>query len=111
MAVGRWPSRDSKKFLGALAGQRAKKGVSITTSTFSQQAVEFARSVEGVVLVDKDKLTAFMMEHEVGDTLRPMRIPKLDSDYFEEEPEHSKATVGGNLSTWIRGNFWMRRYN
>jgi restriction system protein len=84
----RWQSTvgrpEIQGFFGALAGQRAKKGVFITTSTFSQQAIEFARSVEGVVLVDGEKLTAFMMEHEVGVTLRPVRIPKLDSDYFEE---------------------------
>ena len=71
-------------FYGALAGQRANKGVFITTSTFSQQAIDFARSVERVVLVDGEKLAGLMMEHEVGVTLRPLRIPKLDSDYFEE---------------------------
>jgi restriction system protein len=67
-----------------LAGQRAKRGVFITTSTFSQQAVQFANSVEGIVLVDGEKLATLMMEHEVGVTSRTVRIPKLDSDYFEE---------------------------
>lgn len=71
-------------FYGALAGQRANKGVFITTSTFSQQAVEFARSVERVVLVDGERLAGLMMEHEVGVTLRPLKVPTLDSDYFEE---------------------------
>ncbi len=71
-------------FYGALAGQRANKGVFITTSIFSQQAVEFARSVERVVLVDGERLAGLMMEHEVGVTLRPIKVPKLDSDYFEE---------------------------
>jgi restriction system protein len=84
----RWQSTvgrpEIQGFFGALAGQRAKKGVFITTSTFSQQAVEFARSVEGVVLVDGEKLAVLMMEHEVGVTLRPVKVPKLDSDYFEE---------------------------
>src|SRR5687767_6896284 len=37
---------DVQRFYGALAGQRANKGVLITTSTFSPQALEFARSVE-----------------------------------------------------------------
>jgi restriction system protein len=71
-------------FYGALAGQRATKGVFITTSTFSQQAIEFARSVERIVLVDGERLAGLMMEHEVGVTLRPVKVPKLDSDYFEE---------------------------
>ena len=71
-------------FYGALAGQRANKGVFITTSTFSQQAIDFARSVERVVLVDGERLAGLMIEHEVGVTLRPLKVPKLDSDYFEE---------------------------
>ncbi len=47
---------DVQAFYGALAGQRANKGVFITTSTFSQQAIDFAKSVERVVLVDGGKL-------------------------------------------------------
>ncbi|MBA3886345.1 MAG: restriction endonuclease [Acidobacteria bacterium] len=71
-------------FYGALAGQRANKGVFITTSSFTSQAVDFARSVERVVLVDGAKLTDLMIEHEVGVTLRPVKVPKIDTDYFEE---------------------------
>ncbi len=71
-------------FYGALAGQRANKGVFITTSTFSSQAIDFARSVERIVLVDGERLADLMIDHEVGVTLRPLRVPKLDSDYFEE---------------------------
>ena len=74
---------DVQGFYGALAGQRANKGVFVTTSTFSPQALEFARSVERVVLIDGPKLAELMIEHEVGVTLRPVKVPKLDSDYFE----------------------------
>jgi len=74
---------DVQGFYGALAGQRANKGVFITTSTFSPQALEFARSVERIVLIDGAKLAELMIEHEVGVTLRPVKVPKLDSDYFE----------------------------
>jgi restriction system protein len=74
-------------FYGALAGQRANKGVFITTSSFSNQAVDFARSVERVVLVDGARLAGLMIDHEVGVTLRPVRIPKIDTDYFEEESD------------------------
>jgi restriction system protein len=60
------------------------KGVFITTSTFSQQAIDFAGSVERVVLVDGSKLAALMIEHEVGVASRAVKVPKIDSDYFDE---------------------------
>jgi len=75
---------DIQAFYGALAGQRANKGVFITTSTFTQQAIDFAGSVERVVLIDGEQLASLMMEHEVGVSLRPLKVPKLDSDYFDE---------------------------
>ena len=88
MQAKRWQGSvgrpEVQAFYGALAGQRANKGVFITTSTFSQQAIDFAKSVERVVLVDGGKLADLMIEHEVGVTLRSLRVPKLDSDYFEE---------------------------
>lgn len=70
-------------FYGALAGQRAKKGVFITTSNYTAQAAEFAKSVEGIVLVDGKRLTQLMMEFGVGVSHRTIRVAKLDSDYFE----------------------------
>lgn len=72
-------------FYGALAGQRANKGVFITTSSYTAQALEFARSVERVVLIDGERLAQFMIDHEVGVTSRVVRVPKIDSDYFDEE--------------------------
>lgn len=66
------------------AGQRANRGVFITTSTFTQQAVEFAGSVERIVLIDGSKLADLMIEYEVGAASRAVRIPEIDSDYFEE---------------------------
>ena len=71
-------------FYGALAGQRANKGVLITTSSFTPHAVEFAKSVERIVLIDGGRLTALMMEFGVGVSHRTVKIPKIDSDYFEE---------------------------
>ncbi len=71
-------------FYGALAGHRANKGVFITTSTFTSQAVEFAGSVERIVLVAGRRLAELMIDHEVGVASRPIRVPKVDSDYFEE---------------------------
>lgn len=72
-------------FYGALAGHKARKGVFITTSAFTAQATDFAHSVEGIVLVDGNRLASLMIEHEVGISSRTVRIPKIDSDYFDEE--------------------------
>ncbi|MGC4064173.1 MAG: restriction endonuclease [Polyangiaceae bacterium] len=84
----RWRSSvgrpEVQAFYGALAGQRANKGVFITTSTFTAQAIEFAKSVERIVLVDGVKLADLMIDFEVGITMRPVRVPKLDTDYFDE---------------------------
>lgn len=74
---------DVQGFYGALAGQRANKGVFITTSTYTQQATEFAKSVERVILIDGTRLAGLMIEYEVGVTLRAIKVPKLDSDYFD----------------------------
>lgn len=69
---------------GALAGHRASKGVFITTATFTAQAAQFAQSVEKIVLVDGQHLAELMIDFEVGVTMRPVRVPKLDQDYFDE---------------------------
>ncbi|MBX3644428.1 MAG: restriction endonuclease [Rubrivivax sp.] len=72
-------------FYGALAGQRSTKGVFITTSGYTAQAIEFAKSIERVVLVDGPRLAELMIEHDVGVSARTVKIPKIDSDYFDEE--------------------------
>jgi restriction system protein len=71
-------------FYGALRGQRANKGVFITTSTFTAHAMEFARSIEGLVLIDGRRLAELMIEYGVGVMNKPVNVPKMDSDYFEE---------------------------
>lgn len=70
-------------FYGALAGQKAKRGVFITTSGFTSQATEFARSVEGIVLIDGAKLVELMMDTEVGVSSRILKLPAIDMDYFD----------------------------
>jgi restriction system protein len=79
-AVGR---PDVQGFYGALAGQRARKGIFITTSGYTQQAIEFAATVEGLILVDGKRLTELMIEYGVGVSHRTIKVPKLDSDYFD----------------------------
>lgn len=75
---------DLQAFYGALAGQKAKRGVFITTSGYTAQAVDFARSVEGLVLVDGKRLVELMLDHEVGVSSQLYKVPRLDSDYFDE---------------------------
>ena len=76
-----------QKFAGALQGKRAKKGVFITTSTFSDGAVEFARSIESkIILIDGARLSELMIDHCVGvSNARVYEIRRLDLDYFSEE--------------------------
>ncbi len=84
----RWQSTvgrpELQAFYGALAGQKARRGVFITTSGFTAQSVEFARSVEGLVLVDGERLVNLMLDHEVGVSSQLYKVPRLDSDYFDE---------------------------
>ncbi len=86
----RWQGQVGRKeiqsFVGALAGQQAHKGIFITTSTYSQHAVDYARSVpQKVILIDGDRLAALMIEHNIGVSVaRTIAIKKIDSDYFEE---------------------------
>lgn len=85
----RWQSNvgrpELQAFYGALAGQKAKKGVFITTSGFTAQALDFAKSVEGIVLIDGSRLAGLMIECELGVTARVVKVPKIDGDYFDEE--------------------------
>ncbi len=74
-------------FYGALAGQHARKGVFITTSSYTREAREFAsRVAENIVLIDGARLAALMIEHGVGVAhYRILNVPKLDQDYFDED--------------------------
>jgi restriction system protein len=71
----------------ALSGRRARKGVFITTSSFTREALEFGRQIaENVVLIDGKRLAELMIEHAVAVThYRVVRIPRIDNDYFDGE--------------------------
>jgi len=75
-----------QKFVGALAGQGAKKGIFITTSSFSKEAREYQpRNETKIVLIDGQDLANLMIEHGVGvSTKINYEIKKMDTDYFEE---------------------------
>jgi restriction system protein len=74
-------------FFGALSGRRARKGVFITTSTFTREARDFGRQIaESVVLIDGARLADLMIEHGVAVThYRVLRLPRVDGDYFDAE--------------------------
>lgn len=74
-------------FTGSLVGLGASKGVFVTTSTFSSQAVEFASRIpQRVILIDGKRLTELMVEHGVGvRSSRVLEFKRLDEDFFSEE--------------------------
>lgn len=77
-----------QNFIDALRMHGATKGVLITTSTFTRQAQEAARTIPSlrIVLVDGDRLADLMIRHNVGvRTKRTIEIKDVDSDYFEPE--------------------------
>jgi len=76
-----------QKFLGALHGQRASKGVFITTSSFTRGARDFANDVTPrVILVDGRELAGFMIDYRVGVTpTDTYTLVRLDSDYFDAD--------------------------
>jgi restriction system protein len=75
-----------QKFVGALHGKRAKKGVFITTGFFSSDAAAYVENIDPkVVLIDGRRLAELMIDFEVGvTTARTYSVKRVDSDYFEE---------------------------
>jgi restriction system protein len=75
------------KFVGALAGQGAKKGIFITTSNFTKEASEYTPKNETkIVLIDGEQLAQLMIDYNLGcTTQQTYELKKIDSDYFDEE--------------------------
>jgi restriction system protein len=75
------------KFVGALAGQGAKKGIFITTSNFTKEALEYTPKNETkIVLIDGEQLAQLMIDYNLGCTTQQIyELKKIDSDYFGEE--------------------------
>lgn len=76
-----------QKFAGALQGQRAKKGIFITTSTFTNEAKEFASRIDSkITLIDGETLSQLMIDYNVGiNSIVTYELKRIDSDYFIEE--------------------------
>lgn len=77
---------DIQKFAGALQGQRAKKGIFITTSSYSKEAREFVSKIDTkIILIDGPMLAKLMFDHGVGVTVHTVYESKhIDTDYFDE---------------------------
>ena len=75
-----------QKFVGALHGKRARKGVFITTGKFSNDAIKYVSSIDPKVsLIDGRRLAELMIDHRLGVTgIATYEIMRVDSDYFEE---------------------------
>lgn len=74
-------------FVGSLIGVGATKGVFITTSTFSQNAKDYADSMQNVrvILIDGQQLAQLMIEHNVGVTVeKTYTIKQIDENYFPD---------------------------
>ncbi len=82
--VGR---KEVQAFLGAVAGQGGSKGLFITTSRFTKEAIEYAKKQLQVklVLIDGEKLADLMLKYELGTTSKTYKVKQLDMDYFETD--------------------------
>ena len=80
-------SPDVRQFSGALGEHRARKGVFITTSSFSKDAIESAKASQTtIVLIDGNRLAQLMLDYGVGVNVQEtIRLLKIDEDYFEED--------------------------
>ncbi len=86
----RWATTVSRPivqaFAGSLEGQRARKGVMITTSTFTKEARDYVNRIEKrIVLIDGVLLANYMIDHQIGvTTVKTYELKRIDQDYFEE---------------------------
>lgn len=87
----RWDSvvgrPEIQKFAGALQGQRASKGVFITTSSYSKEASEYANVIATkIILIDGEALVSLMVDHNVAVArVGTYELKRIDADYFEGE--------------------------
>ncbi|MCR4316498.1 MAG: restriction endonuclease [Planctomycetes bacterium] len=78
---------DVMKFAGALQGKRANKGIFITTSRFTEDALSYVGMINSkIVLIGGERLCELMIDHDIGVTTESVfAVKKVDSDYFEED--------------------------
>ena len=77
-----------QQFSGSMDGYKAKKGVILTTSSFSKEAIAFVDRIEGkrVILIDGEQLAQLMIQHNVGVTTnKTYEVKVLSGDFFDED--------------------------
>jgi restriction system protein len=76
-----------QQFAGALAGHHARKGVVLTTSTFTQDALTYAKTLQTtIVLINGKELAELMIEFGIGvSDVETIRLQRVDEDYFTDE--------------------------
>ena len=74
-------------FARSLEGERGRKGIFLTTSTFSNEAREFVKRIEKkIVLVDGPQLAGYMFDFGIGvNPVSSFEVKRVDGDYFSEE--------------------------
>ena len=79
-------SEKVQSFVGAMTSGGCRKGVFVTTSKFTADAIRFANSIRDprLVLIDGNKLANLMIQHGVGIKNKEIKIPKIDPDFFSE---------------------------
>jgi len=80
-------SKEIRNFVGSLVGHKANKGVFITTSSYTKDALEYVKTINHkVILIDGELLTELMIENNIGvSKVQSYEIKKIDLDYFSEE--------------------------
>ena len=75
-----------QQFAGAMDGQKATKGVFITTSNYTKEAKNYAKDLnKKIVLIDGEQLSRYMIDYNVGVSVKKVyEIKRLDLDYFDE---------------------------
>jgi restriction system protein len=77
-----------QQFQGALSGHGAVKGIFITTSYFTKEALDYAAGLRNskIVLIDGEELAELMIDHGIGvSSAATYEVKRIDSDYFAEE--------------------------
>jgi len=99
-----------QKFAGALQGQRASKGVFITTSSYSKDAVDFANTISiKIILIDGANLVRLMVDHDVGvGKVGTYELKRIDTDYFEGDAR-GFAQADGSQIRWGLSGFLCAR--
>ena len=91
----RWEGNVSRpeiqKFAGALQGERARKGIFITTSNFTKDAEGYVKTIDTKInLINGKQLAEYMIEHNVGVSVeKTYEIKRVDSDYFAQDTENA----------------------